>query len=58
MNEYKLTDQEVAELARYSEAIAELARQRDACLRLIARQQSLDGDWQFAGDRLVRKGTE
>jgi hypothetical protein len=47
MDEYLLTPEELAELNVYSQPIAELERQRQAVLRLIIRQQHLEGNWDW-----------
>jgi hypothetical protein len=48
--EYVLTSEEQAELAVYLKAIAEVQQQMAPALRMIIRQQRLEGQWGLSQD--------
>lgn len=48
--EYSLTTEEQEELARYTKAIAEVQQQMAPAMRMIIRQQHLEGNWMLNSD--------
>lgn len=48
--EYILTPEEQAELAVYLKAIAEVQQQMAPAMRMIIRQQHLEGNWALSSD--------
>jgi hypothetical protein len=55
-NEYVFTAVEKAAIAEFDSTIAELNAQKNGAIRMIARQQNLEGTWNLSGDKLVRQG--
>jgi hypothetical protein len=53
--EYKFTTEEMALLNDIAEQIKALQHQQEGALKLIMRQHKLEGEWRWAGDRLVEQ---
>jgi hypothetical protein len=51
--EYTFSEDEMALLREIDAAVRELNQQHQGALRMIMKQNKLDGDWQFQGDKLV-----
>lgn len=56
--EYKPSTEEQAFLAEIAAGIRALEMQTEGALKLMLRQQKLEGDFKFVGDKLVEQEKE
>lgn len=55
VSEYEMTAEEVAVIREFDVAMAELNSQKQGALRMIAKQQKLEGMLDLVGNKLVRR---
>ena len=53
--EYTFSEHESAMLQEYNASIRELQQQQQGALRMIARQNNLDGNWDVSENKLVKR---
>jgi hypothetical protein len=55
LTEYQFTPEERALLEEYRNAIVNLQAQQQGALNMILKTRKLEGPWDVAGDRLVKR---
>jgi len=58
MQEHPLTDKEYALISEYLSAMQGIQQQLEGAIKMIGKQNDLDGNWQLQGNKLVKPESE